>query len=69
MSAQSYAVWTRLVEACSYLAGGRSLTSAALQAGFSDAAHFSRTFRKTFGLAPSQITRALTLVEMHTRNA
>ena len=32
------------------LAGGRSLTEAAHEAGFADSAHFSRTFRRMFGL-------------------
>ena len=59
MSAQSYQVWLRLGEACALLAGGVSLSAAAVGAGFSDAAHLSRTFRRTFGLAPSQIIGAL----------
>ena len=60
MSAQSYIVWLRLCEACTALARGSSLSDAALRAGFSDAAHFTRTFRRTFGLAPSQFTGRLT---------
>ncbi len=64
MSAQSYVVWLRIYEACAALARGASLTDAAYQAGFSDAAHFTRTFRRTFGLAPSQLARRLTLAEM-----
>ena len=32
---------------------GGDLTEAALAAGFSDAAHLSRTFRAMFGLSPS----------------
>ena len=61
MSAQSYVVWLRIYEACAALADGASLSRAAAHAGFSDAAHFTRTFRRTFGLAPSQIANALTL--------
>jgi AraC-like DNA-binding protein len=34
---------------------GHSLTEAAYQGGFADAAHFSRTFRRMFGLPPSQL--------------
>jgi transcriptional regulator GlxA family with amidase domain len=59
MSAQSYRVWLRLREACTRLVGGAPLTRTALDSGFADAAHFSRTFRRTFGLAPSQIARAM----------
>ncbi len=61
MSAQSYVVWLRIIEACAALARGASLSDAAYQVGFSDAAHFTRTFRRTFGLAPSQLASGLTL--------
>jgi AraC-like DNA-binding protein len=61
MSAQSYVVWLRIYEACAALVRGASLSTAAVDAGFSDAAHFTRTFRRAFGLAPSQIAGALTL--------
>lgn len=63
MSAQSYVVWLRIYEACAALARGASLSDAALDAGFSDAAHFTRTFRRTFGLAPSQVAGRLALME------
>ena len=63
MSAQSYVVWLRIYDACAAVARGASLSDAAYQAGFSDAAHFSRTFRRTFGLAPSQLAGRLTLME------
>ncbi len=62
MSAQSYIVWLRINEACAALARGASLSDAAYQVGFSDAAHFTRTFRRTFGLAPSQVAGGLTLI-------
>ncbi len=63
MSAQSYVMWLRIYAACVALARGASLSDAAYQAGFSDAAHFTRTFRRTFGLAPSQLAGRLTLLE------
>lgn len=63
MSAQSYIVWLRINEACAALARGESLSDAAYQGGFSDAAHFTRTFRRTFGLAPSQLAGRLTSME------
>lgn len=62
MSAQSYVVWLRIYEACAALARGASLSDAACRAGFSDAAHFTRTFRRTFGLAPSQLASSLTMM-------
>jgi AraC-like DNA-binding protein len=36
---------------------GRNLTEAAHQAGFSDSPHFSRIFRRTFGLPATTLTR------------
>lgn len=63
MSTQSYVVWLRIYNACVALARGASLTAAAVQAGFSDAPHFTRTFRRSFGLAPSQVAGRLTLTE------
>jgi AraC family transcriptional regulator len=36
-------------------ANGSSLTQAAHSAGFADSAHFSRTFRRTFGLAAAEL--------------
>ena len=51
---RSYARWLRLVSAIEHLASGRSITEAAHDAGFADAAHFTRTFRAMFGLSPSE---------------
>lgn len=48
-----YRWWLRLRCAARALGAGASLARAAHDAGFSDAAHFSRTFRRTFGFAPS----------------
>jgi AraC-like DNA-binding protein len=36
----------------------QSLTDAAFAAGFSDAAHMSRTFRRLFGVTPSELMRS-----------
>jgi len=47
---KSYILWLRLETAVALYADGLSLTEAAHQAGFADSAHFSRTFRRTFGL-------------------
>ena len=51
---RSYARWIRLVAAVEHLARGRNITEAAHDAGFADAAHFTRTFRSMFGLSPSE---------------
>jgi AraC-like DNA-binding protein len=50
-----YRWWLRLRLSALSLRAGHSLTTAAHEAGFSDAAHFSRTFRRTFGFAPSKL--------------
>lgn len=47
---KSYVLWLRIELAVALYAAGGSLTEAAHEAGFADSAHFSRTFRRTFGL-------------------
>jgi AraC-like DNA-binding protein len=46
---RTYLLWLRLMKGLDGFARGASLTDAALDAGFSDSAHFSRTFRRMFG--------------------
>ena len=48
---KTYVLWLRIELAVALYAAGSSLTEAAHEAGFADSAHFSRTFKKTFGLA------------------
>ena len=50
-----YLRWRRLLVALRAAMQGASLTEAAHAAGFADAAHFTRTFRRHFGLAPSAL--------------
>jgi AraC-like DNA-binding protein len=50
-----FILWLRLQRAARELASGESLTSAAAAAGFADGAHMARTFRRMFGLAPSDV--------------
>ncbi len=50
-----YLRWRRLLLAMREVMQGHSLTEAAHAAGFADAAHFSRTFRRHFGLVPSAL--------------
>lgn len=47
---KTYVLWLRLERAVALYAKGKSLTDAAHEAGFADSAHFSRTFKRTFGL-------------------
>jgi AraC-like DNA-binding protein len=42
--------------------GGAGLTEAALGAGFSDAAHLTRSFRRMVGIARSAVARSVTVI-------
>src|SRR5262245_4301576 len=48
-----YLSWLRLQRAAAAIVSGASLTEAAHAAGFADAAHMSRSFKRTLGVAPS----------------
>ena len=50
-----YVLWLRLQRACCDLMGGASVTVAAHSAGFSDAAHLTRTFRRMLGMTPTDL--------------
>ncbi|HEY4205549.1 MAG TPA: AraC family transcriptional regulator [Puia sp.] len=54
---KKYILWARTVQAARKVFETKDLREAALYAGFSDAPHFDRTFRKMFGLYPSSILR------------
>ncbi len=47
---RTYLLWLRLVRAVDARVAGCTLTEAAQEAGFSDSAHLSRTFKRMFGL-------------------
>jgi AraC-like DNA-binding protein len=53
----------RLTQALQYVAKGVRLTEAAHAAGFSDSAHFSRTFRTLLGIDPSSALAEVDLQE------
>lgn len=52
---RAYLRWLRLQRAVAAALAGATLTQAAHEAGFADAAHLTRTFRRHFGHAPSTI--------------
>ena len=54
---KTYMQWQRLIRALEAYSVGQSLTEAAHHAGFSDSAHFSRVFRRFFGLPATTLTR------------
>jgi AraC-like DNA-binding protein len=50
-----YLAWLKLQRAAAAIVSGMPLVHAANAAGFSDAAHMSRTFRRMLGMAPSAL--------------
>ncbi len=61
VSPRRYRTWGALRRAVDAIATGTSLTDAAHEAGFADAAHFSRAFVSMFGVVPSTISRTSTI--------
>lgn len=57
-----FQVWLKLYAAVRALASGSSLTDAAHEAGFADSAHFSRSFRRMFGIVPSAVSSDVRLL-------
>ena len=55
---RTYVLWLRISRAVELYARGSSLTEAAHDAGFADSAHFSRTFRRMFGVAAAALDLA-----------
>ncbi len=52
---RGFVKWRKLIATLSSVSGNANLTRAAYDGGFADSAHFTRTFRDTFGLTPSQL--------------
>jgi AraC-like DNA-binding protein len=52
-----YILWLRLQRASGLLMRGASITEAAHSAGFSDAAHLTRTCRRMLGTTPGELVR------------
>lgn len=56
MALRPYWRWRRLLVALSAVRHGETLSDAAHAAGFADAAHFTRTLRRHFGITPRVLT-------------
>ncbi|AKU97457.1 Transcriptional regulator, AraC family [Labilithrix luteola] len=54
-----YLLWLKVQRAVTSFAAGKSLTQAAHDAGFADAAHMSRTFRRMFGMPASELKKGV----------
>lgn len=52
-----YLLWLKLQRAATSIVNWIGLTEAAVEVGFSDAAHMSRTFKRMFGMSPSALQR------------
>ncbi|MEM9193971.1 MAG: AraC family transcriptional regulator [Myxococcota bacterium] len=52
-----YLLWLKLQRAATSIVNGDELSRAAADAGFADAAHMSRTFKRMFGMTPSALQR------------
>jgi len=61
--ARRYLLWLRLRDAVRELTCGVSITTAAHAAGFADAAHLTRTFRRMLGFTPSAALRVSKFVQ------
>lgn len=56
---RAYLLWQKLQRAVLAMSSGRPLAHAAAEAGFADAAHMSRTFRRMLGMSASAIREGL----------
>jgi AraC-like DNA-binding protein len=59
-----FRTWKRLRLALDSLNATDNITIAALDAGFSDATHFSHSFRETFGINPAYVFRGINRFEV-----
>jgi AraC-like DNA-binding protein len=57
VSFRAYLLWARVEPAMGAGMSGQSWTAAAQDAGFADSAHFSRTCRRMFGIAPAMLVK------------
>jgi AraC-like DNA-binding protein len=56
MTFRGFKQWTALCAAARQIADGQLVRTAAMDAGFADTAHLTRTFRASFGTTPTLAT-------------
>lgn len=64
MTFASYVIYQRIMYVYTEIVHGKSITEAALEAGFSSSSHFSDVNRRVFGLAASIITDELQFIKI-----
>lgn len=62
---RQYLLWLKVQRAAVAVARGASLAAAAAAAGFADASHMSRSFRRMFGLTPGALRQGSQFVQDH----
>lgn len=65
ISIRRYRMWHRLFVTASLMAQGKSMTIAALEAGFTDSSHFNHAFKGMIGMKPSSILIKQQHVRIH----
>lgn len=64
MSFASYLIYQRIMHVYEAMFRGKSITEAALEAGFSSSSHFADVNRRVFGISAGKIIRDLTFVKL-----
>lgn len=59
-----YMLWYKMCQTCFKMFTGTTIAKAALDAGFSDAAHYTRACRQMLGMTPSQLVRESHIVKL-----
>ena len=64
MTFAAYLIYQRIIYVYTQMLRGRSITEAALEAGFSSSAHFADVNRRVFGISASTITHDLEFIKV-----